>query len=79
MKITGLIKMVKKIYEETWKKIANYKTIANFYERNREARFQNKIGLKKIAEEIDLELDKTQTADNLKRLKIIRESFSYFI
>ena len=46
MKITGLIKMVKKIYEETWKKIANYETIANFYERNRESRFQNKIGLK---------------------------------
>ena len=69
----------KNVYGRMEQKIADYETVANFYERNRELRFQTKSGLKKIADEIDLELDRGQTADNLERLKILKTKFSVFV
>jgi len=71
--------IAKTIYERIEQKVADYETVANFYERNRESRFQTKIGLKRILNEINLELDKGQTDRNLEKLFDLQKRISRFV
>ena len=69
----------KKIHERVEQKIADYWTVADFYEKNRESRFQSKGNFKKFLDDITLELNKGQTADNLEKLQILKTRFNDFV
>ncbi len=71
--------ITKKFYETTGQKINEYGEVVNFYEKNREGRFQTKNDLKKISNEINLELEKGQTENNLYRLSLLQKRISKFI
>ena len=71
--------IAKTIYGRIEQKIADYETVANFYERNRESRFQSKTGLKRILSEINLELDRGQSTKNLDKLSNLQERISRFV
>ena len=60
----------KKFERITEQKRREYEKVVNFYERNREGRFQNKNDLKKILDEINIELNEKQTTNNLNRNKL---------
>lgn len=60
----------KKFERITEQKRREYEKVVNFYERNREGRFQSKNDLRKILDEIKIELDKKQTTKNLDRDKL---------
>ena len=52
--------ITKNFTKQLGKKINEYGEVVNFYEKNREGRFQTKNDLKKISNEINLELEKVR-------------------
>ncbi len=69
----------RKLPETTERKIIEYKKIARFYERNPKGRFQDKMNLIRISEEIQLELTKDQKRKNLDKLVSLYCRISKFI
>jgi len=76
---TSLFVCRKKPYEIVEQKIEGYDAVIKFHERNRESRFRTKIGLKRILNEINLELDKGQTDRNLEKLFDLQKRISRFV
>ena len=55
------------------RKIRGYEKVANFYEKNRKEKFQNKQGLNRILNEINLELNKNPKINNLNKLSDLQD------
>ena len=55
------------------RKIMGYERVANFYEKNRKEKFQNKQGLNRVLNEIKLELNKNQKINNLNKLSYLQD------
>ena len=55
------------------RKIRGYEKVANFYEKNRKEKFQNKQGLNRVLNEIKLELNKNQKINNLNKLSDLQD------
>ncbi len=62
----------KKTYETIGEKIVGYESVVRFYERNPDGRFQTKSNLRRIADEINLDLSKDWTKNNSNKFCALR-------
>jgi len=71
--------IVRKTGEPIEQRIQNYESVINFYERNRDGRFQDKKNLYIIAENIDLELEKKHKKEHFAKLSSLQNRIEKFV